>query len=146
MADDALDDLAIMLPTSAEPPNGQYAVDLEYMYGRHLNAWYPNSWGASVVIGTFSYGGREGLYELAVLHGEDLDHSSLCYGSPITGDVVGYLTAEEVVVYLHRIARLPVDSQCAHGRQAYDDWIGGMDLAGGSDRTVILQNDPEAGK
>lgn len=63
---------------------------------------FENGYGASVIIGHFSYGGREGLYELAVLHND-----SLCYDTHITDDVIGYLTKEEVEGLLDQIAALP---------------------------------------
>jgi hypothetical protein len=152
MAGDNLDldsSMAIMLPTSAEPPNGQYEVDLEYQFGRHLLCRYGNGYGASVVIGQYSYGGPEGLYELAVLHGREgaeLGELGLCYHTPITSDVIGYLTAEQVVVTLHRIAKLPRNDSCEHRDPWPEDIFVGVDLAGGSDRTVTIENGPEEGK
>jgi hypothetical protein len=40
--------------------------------------FYENGYGVSVVCNEYSYGGREGLYELAILKG-DKDHSEICY-------------------------------------------------------------------
>lgn len=63
---------------------------------------FENGYGASVVRGMYTYGGPD-LYELAVL-----DHNKdLCYTTPITNDIVGYLTPDEVTSYLDRIAQLP---------------------------------------
>lgn len=42
------------------------------------------------------------------------------YASPITSDVLGYLTEVEVVTLLHQIARLPSNAYCTHARN-YDD-------------------------
>ena len=64
---------------------------------------FANGYGASVVRHEYSYGGSAGLWELAVL---DRD-GKLTYATPITGDVVGYLTEAEVEAYLDRIAALP---------------------------------------
>jgi len=61
-----------------------------------------NGYGASIVRHSFSYGGPQGLWELAVLKGEHL-----CYDTDITDDVLGYLTEEEVNNLLVRIANLP---------------------------------------
>lgn len=52
-----------------------------------------------------TYGGRSGLYELAVLNGTQAK-SELCYTTPITGDVLGYLTPEEVVETTARVGML----------------------------------------
>jgi hypothetical protein len=65
---------------------------------------FENGYGASVVCHAYSYGGEAGLCELAVL---DLD-GRLTYTTPITDDVLGYLTEEEVQEALGKIAALPL--------------------------------------
>lgn len=68
---------------------------------------FDNGYGASVVRHNFSYGGKEGLYELAVL-GED---GKLHYDNPVAnGDVKGYLTEEDVTDLLKQIQDLPLQS------------------------------------
>ena len=62
---------------------------------------FPNGYGASVVKHQFSYGGKSDLWELAVLKGEDL-----CYTTPLTSDVLGWLTDEDVQRGLKEIAKL----------------------------------------
>ena len=62
-----------------------------------------NGYGASIVKHPFSYGSDVGLWELAVI-GKD---GKLCYDTPITSDVLGHLTEEEVNSTLERIAALP---------------------------------------
>lgn len=64
---------------------------------------FPNGYGASVVIGPYTYGGPDGLYELAVLNSE----GGLCYSTPITDDVIGHLSVEGVNDLLDKIAALP---------------------------------------
>jgi len=66
---------------------------------------FPNAYGASVVNGPHTYGGPEGLWELAVLR-FDGDASSLTYDTPITSDVIGWLTPDDVAALLLRIAAL----------------------------------------
>lgn len=61
---------------------------------------FPNGYGASVIDD--GYGARQGLYELAVL---DLD-GHLTYDTPITDDVLGFLTEAEVAEALSAIAAL----------------------------------------
>lgn len=106
-----MDDLALMLPTPAEPPLGEYEVFDRGLSGKQFTVTYENGFGASVIQGPYSYGGPEGRYELAVLHGE-----TLCYATPITSDVVGWLDALEVVKLLHQIARLAPNEDCSHSR------------------------------
>lgn len=69
---------------------------------------FPNGYGASIVIGPFTYGGKEGLYELAVVKVLDpvTKDTELCYTTPITSDVVGYLTPDEVTETLAKIEAL----------------------------------------
>ncbi len=68
---------------------------------------FSNGYGASVVCHSFSYGGNNGLFELAVL---DKD-GELTYDTPITNDVIGHLTQEEVDVFLERINNLSSTSE-----------------------------------
>ena len=70
--------------------------------GYQLVYKFDNGYGASVVKHNFSYGGKKGLYELAVLDKE----GDLCYDTPITEDVVGHLTMGEVDKLLVEISHL----------------------------------------
>lgn len=63
---------------------------------------FKNGYGASVLRSSYSFGGDRGLFELAVLKDGDI-----CYSTPITNDVIGYLTADEVTEHLQRIEKLP---------------------------------------
>ncbi len=80
---------------------------------------FPNGFGASVVKWTMkidgrptggsfggSYGASDGLYELAVTAYSSEEHSALTYETPVTSDVLGYLTADEVEAHLQDIANL----------------------------------------
>jgi hypothetical protein len=63
---------------------------------------FENGFGASVVKHDFSYGGKRGLYELAVLFDNELH-----YDNPVAmGDVRGYLTEEVVTELLLQIQKL----------------------------------------
>ena len=63
---------------------------------------FDNGFGASVVKGPHTYGGKDGLYELAVLDSE----GELTYSTPVTSDVEGYLTEEDVTILLKQIQNL----------------------------------------
>lgn len=53
---------------------------------------FENGYGVSVVRTEFTYGGKQGLYELAVLKDGEIH-----YDNPVAkGDVVGYLRPEDV--------------------------------------------------
>lgn len=53
---------------------------------------FENGWGLSVVKHDYSYGGKQGLYEMAVLKGDEIHYDN----DIAKGDVVGYLRAEDV--------------------------------------------------
>jgi hypothetical protein len=76
--------------------------------GRHIIVRFPNQFGASIVQFSGSYGGEDGLWELAVIKyaSEGPDDWGLCYTTPITADVLGWLTEEQVLETCHRIAAL----------------------------------------
>ncbi|MCK5601132.1 hypothetical protein KAR91_04630 [Candidatus Pacearchaeota archaeon] len=63
---------------------------------------FKNEMGASVVCSPYSYGGDNGLLELAVL---DKD-GSLDYSTSVTGDTEGHLTAEKAAELLDQIEGL----------------------------------------
>ena len=68
---------------------------------------FDNGYGASVVCHDYSYGGDQGLKELAVLKFEDGEEWHLCYTTPITDDVIGYLEdnrVEELLVAIENLA------------------------------------------
>jgi len=69
---------------------------------------FPNGYGASVVQFQYSYGGDEGLWELAVIRysGEGDDSFSLAYDTPITNDVLGHLSEQDVDALLEKVAAL----------------------------------------
>ena len=66
---------------------------------------FENGYGASVIQGPYTYGGDEGLFEMAVVYFEG-DEYALVYDTPVTDDVLGYLTPSEVEHYLAKVERL----------------------------------------
>jgi hypothetical protein len=68
--------------------------------------FYQNGYGISIISNEFSYGGRDGLFEIAVLIGDE-DNYELCYTTHIASDVIGYLSPEEVNGIIEEIKKLP---------------------------------------
>jgi hypothetical protein len=77
--------------------------------GEHAFHMFPNYYGVSVIRGQYTYGGKKGLYELAVIHmGPEDKESTIVYDTPITGDVIGYLTPEDVTDIMKQVSELPI--------------------------------------
>ena len=70
--------------------------------GQQCIVQFSNGYGASIVQGPHSYGGSDGLYELAVF-GKD---GHISYDTPVTSDVEGYLTEDMVTGLLEQIQKL----------------------------------------
>lgn len=68
----------------------------------HYLFTFDNGYMASVISHPYSFGGEEGLWELAVLD----EDGKITYDTPITNDVVGWLTVEEVNEILDKIKEL----------------------------------------
>jgi len=65
---------------------------VSYNSGVKSRMMFENGYGVSVVSTTSSYGGSEGLYEVAVLDST----GEITYDTPITSDVIGWLKPEQV--------------------------------------------------
>lgn len=73
-----------------------------FMSGKKSRIYFDNGYGASIVSHTFSYGGKSGLYELAVLKDDEIH-----YDNPVAdGDVRGFLTENAVTELLLQIQKL----------------------------------------
>ena len=79
-----------------------YAKKIKILDGDGYIYQFDNGYGASVVQHSNSYGGKQGLYEIAVLD----SGGDLCYSTPITEDVIGYADEAKVLDTLHRIRML----------------------------------------
>ena len=62
---------------------------------KHAIIFFDNGYGASVITGRIFYTDEEHPYELAVLKKNE-DGYDICYDTPITNDILGHLTAEDV--------------------------------------------------
>ena len=76
--------------------------DAPFMIGKQARMTFENGYGVSVVSHTYSYGGKNGLFEIGVL---DKD-GSLTYDTPVTNDVIGYLTEEDVTDVMKQVQEL----------------------------------------
>ena len=63
--------------------------------------FFPNGYGVSIISHESSYG-----LELAVFKG-DADKAELCYDTPITDDVIGYCTTEQLAEIVKDVKALP---------------------------------------
>ena len=63
---------------------------------------FENGYTVSVITGNHAYGNSSAPYDLAVMF-----DGKLCYDTPITDDVLGYLTAKEVEEIMQQIEALP---------------------------------------
>jgi len=64
----------------------------EYDHGIQARLLFDNGYSVSVVKGPHTYGGKDGLYELAVFKDGEIHYDN----SVANGDVRGYLTEQEV--------------------------------------------------
>lgn len=76
--------------------------DIRDLSGIQAIVKFDNGYGASIVKHIYSYGGPEGLYEMAILD----ENNDITYNTTITNDVIGYLNEEEVSDYLVKIKNL----------------------------------------
>ncbi len=82
--------------------------DLEFKKRNHCPSGtravisFDNGYSASVITGNWSYTDEEHPYEIAVMA-----KGAICYSTPITEDVVGYLTENAANEILEQISELP---------------------------------------
>ena len=74
--------------------------------GQMAAVFFDNGYGASVITGSVFYTSESAPYELAVLKGSEVE-SNIAYDTPLTGDVMGYLTEKDVDQALSDIENLP---------------------------------------
>ena len=70
-------------------------------FGITSRTQFDNGYEVSVVRSEYTYGGKDGLYELAVFK-----DGEICYDTPITDDVIGYLRPEDVTDVMAKIQQL----------------------------------------
>lgn len=85
----------------------------EFLNGIGIRAThtFPNGYGVSVIKSPYTYGGTSGLYELGVLWNDELT-----YDTPITSDVLGRLTPDD-------INKILVQVENVHKKMPYYYWL-----------------------
>lgn len=81
---------------------------------KFINRWdvnqakifFDNWYWVSIIRWRWTYGAEEGLYEMAVLIGDE-HRRSICYNTPLTSDVLWYLTEKNVIDYIKKVKALP---------------------------------------
>ena len=94
-----------------------------FLGGTIYRHFYPNGYGVSIVQNEMSYGGADGLWELAVLKGNK-DAWKLCYDTPITSDVIGYLVEDDIDNICSNVEALPVPDDSDEQPTEEDFWDG----------------------
>ena len=85
----------------------EFLLNTDYInHGVQHRYKFNNDYGASVVKHDFSYGGQNGLWELAVLDFTVDKTGEITYHTPITQDVVGHLAWDNVESILQEIKEL----------------------------------------
>jgi hypothetical protein len=79
--------------------------------GVWATAFFPNGFGASVIRCKISYGWPS-RYEVAVVRGSGVGDCKIDTTTPITDDVVGWLTPDGVTQLLQQIEELPSWEDC----------------------------------
>jgi len=85
--------------------------DLNIRQHPHFNGgiqgikFFDNGYGISVINGRGAYVSNDSEFEIAVLFGNE-DKFELSYNTPLTNDVIGHLTKNEVEEYMNKIAEL----------------------------------------
>jgi len=88
-------------------PDGVEATHQRYLVGNTITATFANGYGVSIIDHDGSYD-----LELGVLHPD-----SLCYATPVTSDVLGYLTDDEARAAVLAVQALPENPTCGHVRE-----------------------------
>jgi hypothetical protein len=73
-----------------------------FLDGIKSSLHFENEYGVSVVRHKYSYGYGLGLYEMAIMNKDN----DIVYNTPVTNDVLGYLTENDVSNYMIKVQRL----------------------------------------
>jgi len=79
-----------------------FNVHPSMMFNTQAKMEFDNGYGISVITGRGAYGNETHPYEVAVLK-----DGFICYNTPITNDVIGWLDAKGVTEIMKKIQELP---------------------------------------
>ena len=85
--------------------------DTKVPQGVSAKVEFPNGWGASIVKNDFSYGGKSGLFEIAVLDSDGNINSQ----TDISDDVIGWQDEKDIDRVLTAISKLDSDGVLPKG-------------------------------
>lgn len=86
--------------------NGARIIRQEKDVADQILVFFDNGYGVSIIWGPYAYGGEKGLFELAVIVGDESSYD-LCYDTPVTSDVIGWLTIEQATEIALQVQQLP---------------------------------------
>ena len=78
----------------------------DYLEGGGVTVCFDNGYCADFTMSNMSYGGHDGLFEMAIMSYIDHKIGDILYDTPITDDVVGHLSIEECKEYCQKIKEL----------------------------------------
>src|SRR5678815_124484 len=90
--------------STLEPKDNWKVTDASDAHITRMRVEFPNGYDASIVRGLGTYGSDDGLFEGAVMRGDE----GIVYDTPITNDVRGFMTAGEAIGFIEEVASLPV--------------------------------------
>lgn len=85
----------------------KYIIDINaYHKGMQVVFQFDNGYGLSVVSHSFSYGNDDELFEIGVIKFDDSGMYELTYETPITGDVLGHQSKEDLINVIEQAINL----------------------------------------
>ena len=85
----------------------KYIIDFNSINnGMQLLFRFDNNFGLSVICHSFSYGNKEETFEVAVIKFSSNGTWNLTYDTPITDDVLGYQSKEDVISLIEKVILL----------------------------------------
>ena len=76
-------------------------IQESYLNAKQAVMEFENGYGVSVLLGSCFYSNGIDTYEVGILH-----NGSLCYSTPITNDVIGRISEEEVSEIMIEVQKL----------------------------------------
>jgi len=89
-------------PRFKDTPDIDFAFMGNIREAKYAKIGFDNGHGASILCGDMFYSNGVDTYELAVMN-----NNEICYDTPITDDVCGYLNQDELMQTLEDISKLP---------------------------------------